>query len=247
MPQHTSTDLPLVAVIDSGWDRSLHDPRVLPGIGLVDPRDELSLLLSEDDQDVNGHGTTCTHLLLEQSGDVRVLPIRVFGRSLESSPEMICTALRMAADRGAVLANLSLATSDKGAIEPLYRACEYARQAGMIVVAAAAFGGGESYPAHFDNVIGVGAGLLSVHADFAFNPGDAIEVVANGEPVDGSAGKRQSRRATSFATARMSGKLVALLRRTGRMDVYQLRQELERRAPMLVRRRVSVSPNVGEI
>jgi hypothetical protein len=52
-----------IGVIDTGWDRAVADPRVLPGVGLTDPDDDFALLRTDDDNDRLGHGTACADLI----------------------------------------------------------------------------------------------------------------------------------------------------------------------------------------
>ncbi len=83
----------VVAVIDSGWDRSSSNPRVARGVGFVNPDDDLSLRPTEDDHDRLGHGTACANLILDVAPDVEIVPVRVFGHRLETSPAVVEAAM----------------------------------------------------------------------------------------------------------------------------------------------------------
>ena len=72
-----------VAVIDSGWDRSIDDQRIRQGMSFVDPESPLSQRVGDDDHDRIGHGTACASLLLSVAPDAHVVPLRVFGDQLE--------------------------------------------------------------------------------------------------------------------------------------------------------------------
>ena len=133
-----------VAVIDSGYDRALNDSRVLPGVSFVDPDDDFALARNDDDGDVLGHGTACADLVLRVAPDARVIPVRVFGRVLETSPGTLQAAMHWAIDAGAHVINVSLGTKLESALVPLYAACERAMRAGIIVVAADDNAGNES-------------------------------------------------------------------------------------------------------
>jgi subtilisin family serine protease len=169
-----------VAVIDSGWDHGLADPRVVAGIGLVAPDDDFSLLRSTDDADRIGHGTMCTDLVLQAAPNAEILPVRVFGHRLETSPDILCAAVRYAIEGRARVVNLSLGTQRDDAVAPLYLACEEATRAGVIVIAAADNRNAWSYPAVFENVIGVAAADLPNPFHYLFRPGHALECVAKG-------------------------------------------------------------------
>ncbi|HEY0036168.1 MAG TPA: S8 family serine peptidase [Longimicrobium sp.] len=143
-----------VAVIDSGCDRTIDDPRVLPGISFVDPEDDFALAQNDDDHDVLAHGTACVDLVLRVAPDARVVPVRVFGGKLETLPGTIHSALLWAIEAGVQVINVSLGTRLEHARDALYVACERARRAGIIVVTAGHNANDWSYPAIFENVVG---------------------------------------------------------------------------------------------
>ncbi|MET0396455.1 MAG: S8 family serine peptidase [Longimicrobiaceae bacterium] len=202
-----------VGVVDSGWDRSIVDARVVPGIGLVDPADELALARSDDDADRNGHGTACAGLVLRVAPEAEVVPIRVFGRELQTSPSLLCEAIRWATDQRLDVVNLSLGTYLEEALVPLYAACERARRAGTVVVAASHLTAGWSYPAVFENVIGVEAERFDSPFSYRYRPGHAAECLAWGidVPVLWLGGRSTTRTGTSFAAPQIAG-IVALFR-----------------------------------
>ncbi len=202
-----------IGVIDSGWDRALEDSHVKQGVGLVDPADGLTLLRSDDDHDRNGHGTACTDLILCIAIDAEVVPIRVFGRSLETSPHVLYAALMWAVEQDLRIVNMSLGTLIREARDILYAACEIARRYGVIVVAAGHILGEQSFPAVFDNVIGVGAGRFSDPYQFSFHAGEAFECVACGynQKLHSLGGQPTVEYGTSFAAPHITG-IAALFR-----------------------------------
>ena len=201
-----------VAVVDSGWDRSLDEPRVLPGTGFVDPEDDFALARNDDDHDVLGHGTACADLILAIAPDARVVPVKVFGKVLETSPGTLHAALLWAIDAGVQVINVSLGTRLEGTLHPLYAACEKARRAGIIVVAAGHNANDWSYPAIFENVIGVSAGKFESPYHFNYRPEHAMECQAWGveQPVLWIGGQRLVKHGTSFAAPNVAG-IVALI------------------------------------
>ncbi|MEJ5336328.1 MAG: S8 family serine peptidase [Thermus sp.] len=105
-------------------------------------------------------------------GRVRVLPVKVFywvGDSYASTSDVLAKALRAAADRGAVVLNLSL-----GSPAPLdgvvQDALNYALSKGSLPVAAAGNNGtdGLMYPAAYPGVLAVGSARLDgARSDFS--------------------------------------------------------------------------------
>ena len=219
-----------VAVVDSGWDRAIHDERVLPGIGFVDPEDDFGMARNDDDQDVLGHGTACAGLILGVAPDARVVPVKVFGRVLETSPGTLHAALLWCIEAGVQVINVSLGTRLEGTLHPLYAACEKARRAGIIVVAAGHNANDWSYPAIFENVIGVSAARFESPFHFHYRPEHAMECEAWGveQPVLWTGGKRVVKHGTSFAAPNVAGIVALILERHPGATIEQVREMLSR-------------------
>jgi subtilisin family serine protease len=219
-----------VAVIDSGWDRAIDEPRVRAGIGLVNPADELRLQRNDDDQDRIGHGTCCADLVLRVAPTATILPIKVFGSRLETSPHMLIAAIRLAADAGARVINLSLGTQRRDARDDLYAACEYARRRGAILVAAGVYGtrkGG--FPAAFDPVIGVGPASVDTPFAIRYHAGESLECGARvaGQRARSLGGFEVEVAGTSVAAPVVSGHVVRLLQEDPLLDLDGIRGRLE--------------------
>lgn len=219
----------VVGVIDSGWDRTRVDQRVRKGIGLVHPENDFALLHSGDDHDRIGHGTACSHLILRVAPEAEIVPIRVFRTKLETSVPILVAALDWAARQGLRLVNISLGTLREDARRPLYDACERARKNGVILVAARANGQSWSYPAVFDNVIGVEVEELKDPLGFRYRPGAAIECTANGRHPDVPwlGARTVSRAGTSLAAPIITGTVALLLERYPRAQLDDVRRLLE--------------------
>jgi subtilisin len=202
-----------VGVIDSGWDRSLQDPRVLPGLGLSPGDSAEAPAWTDDDADRNGHGTACAHLVLRVAPDARVVPLRVFGERLETRAESLAAAIHRGAELGLDVLNVSMGTLSVVGMQSLYRACAHALEAGTIVVAATNARLGWSVPAIFANAIGVGALPGRGGFGIAHRPEEAVECLAHAEhpAVPWLGGEPRTVRGTSFAAPVVSG-IVALLR-----------------------------------
>jgi subtilisin len=219
-----------VAVVDSGWDRSIGDDRVLPGVGFVDPDDDFALARNDDDQDVLGHGTACADVILNVAPDARIVPVKVFGKVLETSPGTLRAALLWAIEEGVQVINVSLGTRLEGTLHPLYHACEMARQAGIIIVAAGHNANDWSYPAIFENVIGVSAARFESPYHFRYRPEHAMECEAWGveRPVLWIGGERVVRHGTSFAAPSVAGIVALILERHPGATLEQVREMLSR-------------------
>lgn len=226
----------VVGVIDSGRDPSRKDPRILPGVGLVDPEQPLVPRENEDDIDRLGHGTACIDILLQLAPEARVVPIRVFGESLETSPEVIVAAIDWAAEGRLPLLNLSLGSQSARAARPIYGACQRALGAGTRIVSAVEQTSRSSFPAVFDNVLGVAAAHFPGRLDFAYRPADAVECLGHGGwPVTGLGGRQQGVFGASFAAPQITAivaRLLELFPRATLGDLQCLLAELGRAEPV---------------
>ncbi|HEX7241288.1 MAG TPA: S8 family serine peptidase [Longimicrobiaceae bacterium] len=205
-----------VAVIDSGWDPSLPVPglRLLPGISFDWDERLAAVAVSGDDADRTGHGTGCISTLHRVAPDAEVCPVRVFGGTLETSVPALREALLWAVRERFDVINLSLWTPREDALVPLYAACEQAREAGLVVVAATPRDPGPAYPSVFENVLSVGVGPYGSPFDFEYHAGAAVECLAacgDHGTVLWLRGARIQASGSSFAAPNVSG-VVALLR-----------------------------------
>ena len=221
-----------VGVIDTGWDRSLPDPRVLPGAGFVGPESDFALARSDDDHDRLGHGTACADLVLRMAPEAEIVPIRVFGGRLETSPEVLAAAVEWAAGQAFALLSLSLGTTLESARGPLLAACERAARAGAILVATAPDRAAPPYPAAFPRVIGVDADRFPSPWDFRYRPGDAIECTASGhdQRLRWLGGGEEVKSGTSFATPHITGIVALILERHPGAALEEIREILARLA-----------------
>lgn len=201
-----------VGVIDSGWDHKLKDQRIQKGIGLVDPEDELLLKISPDFSDINGHGTACTDIILRIAPDASIYPIKVFGKRIETSPNILIEGILWAIKNELKILNISLGTLLLEALEPLYKVCEIAKRQGMILVASKSNSEDISYPAIFENVIGVETGDFDDLFEYEIQPDEGIECRAKGHfnNICGLRGIRGSLMGNSLAAPVITG-IIALI------------------------------------
>jgi subtilisin family serine protease len=202
-----------VGIINSGFDLTLHDARVLPGTSFVDPDDDFATRQTNDVHDRLGSGTACAHLVLSVAPEAEVVPIRILGGDNETSPATLQQAIRWAGDQRLDVVTIGAGTTIEGLIKPLYVACEHARRQGCILVAAGHMEGRASYPAIFDSVIGVSSSDLRSPWDYRYHLDAGEECEAWGESVSvvSLGGRWTTRTGTMYAAANIAG-IAALFR-----------------------------------
>jgi thermitase len=201
-----------VAVIDSGIPAGAYGPTTKV----------TSVNLSGDTGPMNLHGQHMGHLIASpdaQYGGVApatdVLSYRVTGPEGYSNAGLISEGILRAVRDGARVINISMGGDRPSPM--LQQAVQYARQRGVIVVAAAGNEGqiGLSYPAAYPGVISVAAVDAQGRQAYFSNSGKGIVIAAPG------VGVVQARKGntltlgsgTSQATAITSGAIAALLSR----------------------------------
>jgi serine protease len=232
---HLSPSPVRVAVIDSGWNGTPADPRVLPGIDFTQRHAKAGSWRNSACDRV-GHGTRCIERILNIAPHATVNPIRIFDGDLTASPAQLLAAIGYACDDGATIINLSLGVRAPAVLPKLFEACQEACDRGVVIVAAGDNGRNRAYPAALPNVIGVRAGCFGslgyiIYSDDALS----LECIA-----DGRASVR-SRATTSVAAATVSG-LLALLLPKACKGISDAREVLRQQANPRLARAVTVAP-----
>ena len=186
-----------VAVIDSG---------VLAAHEIFDGKTISSAsksLLGESDTiaDENGHGTEVAGIVAEATTDnVELMILKVFVDGTSISTETVGQAVRYAADNGADVINLSMATNFQAGyaeeysdlvssvINDMEEQLKYAADQGVIICAASGNDGGDidelySYPARSPNTIAVGSIDKEGKRSWFSNYGSTLDFCAPGEEL----------------------------------------------------------------
>jgi len=211
-----------------GWDFT--DAPTLPGAGDYLDRDA-------DPLDESGHGTHVAGIIaagidngIGTAGlapDVRVMPLRAgfnVGSSGFLQDDDIAAAMVYAVDNGADVINLSFGDPRFSAL--LRDAARYARERGVVVVAAAGNEGTDQvlYPARFDETIAVAAAARDGRIAAFSNRGPSIDLAAPGQQIRSllPAGQYGDLSGTSMAAAHVSGLAALILGRQPQLEPLQV-------------------------
>ena len=182
-----------VAVLDTGVayeDRGERFHRVedLEGVKFVKPYNFVNNTPHANDD--HGHGTHVTGTIAQATNNgkgvagvapkVRIMPLKVLSGRGSGSIGGIADAIRYAADNGADVINMSL--GGRFASKALEKAVSYARDKGVVVVAAAGNDGRNKvgYPAAFPAAMAVAATQYDEATTFYSNFGKEIAIAAPG-------------------------------------------------------------------
>ena len=214
----------VVAVVDTGVDGTHPDlaGQVLPGYDFVSSP---TTGPTAGWNDGNSHGTHVAGIIAAKDNNgvgitgvapgASILPVRVLGNDGSGYASTVAAGIVAAADAGAQIINLSLGSSVGDPV--LEAAVQYAQSEGSMLVAA---GGnlnmrgwvtfdGESYPASYPGVLGVG----STNTDCGGIGGLHLDVSAPGclilSTIPGGGYARYS--GTSMATPQVAGEMAILM------------------------------------
>ncbi|MFQ5340635.1 MAG: S8 family serine peptidase [Anaerolineae bacterium] len=213
----TGSSSVIIAVIDTGADASHPDleGKLLPAYDFVNN--------DSDPADDQGHGThvSGTAAAVTNNGigiagvswGAKVMPIKALSAGGSGAHSWIANGIVWATDHGADVINMSLGGPYTSAT--MSRAVDYAWSHGVVIVAAAGNGNtsNPSYPAAYDNVIGVAATTQNDERAHFSNYGSYISVASPGVSILSSTrgGGYQAWSGTSMASPHVAG-LAALIK-----------------------------------
>ncbi len=196
----------IIAIIDTGIDMKHPDlaKRIVDGYNVLND--------SPMPNDDNGHGTHVAGIIASETNNGvgiagmtwynRIMPIKAMNADGYGTSFDVAQGIRWAVEHGADVINMSL--GNYKASKALKEAIDYAYEKDVIMVAAS---GNEdtdqtSYPAAFENVIGVAAVNLNLNRAEFSNYGDYIDVAAPGVDIASTyiEGQYASLSGTSMAT-----------------------------------------------
>ena len=160
-----------------------------------------------------GHGTMVAGLIRLVAPQARIMPLRVFDGEGNGHVFQIIDAIYYAVDHGADVINMSFSMLE--ASQELREALRYARQHGVIAVAAAGNDGAQAqvYPASLPEAVGVAATTFDdALATFSNHGASLVDVAAPGAGVISTfpGGNFAAGWGTSFSAPLVSGTLALI-------------------------------------
>ena len=160
---------------------------------------------------------------------VQLLAVRVLNDSGSGTTDVVASGIRWAVDHGARIINMSLTSPSSST--PMEQACQYAAQAGVVIVAASGNEGHQAigYPAALSQCIAVGASSPDSRLASFSNYGPEQEVVAPGVSilscVPGVAYAQAG--GTSMASPQVAGVAALVLAKNWGLNAAQVRAVLD--------------------
>ena len=203
-----------VAIVDSGTGPHPDlDANIDPGVAISGGSEQADFA----DIDNEGHGTHVSGIVAAIADNAvgvagvapaaRILPIRVLDANGSGDSRDVARGIRLAADRGARVINLSLGGPFESSA--VTQAIDYATSKGALTVAAAGNGGSLStpkWPAAYDGTIAVTSVDQDDQAPNFTQRGDYIDVAAPGARIVSTAkGDYNLQSGTSMSAAFVSG------------------------------------------
>ena len=206
-----------IAVLDSG----VYAHESLSGINIR----QIDLVQTPEnpEADYTGHGTAVSDIAHLVAPSADLLSVRVLDSEGLGDTFTVAQGIIAAADNGANVINLSLGSYGDSIV--LQDAINYATDKGAVIVAASGNDGIEqvSYPAAYENVIGVTA--VDARGDFAdfSNTGDGVDIGAPGVGIYSAWGEdgQASFSGTSAAAPFVSGAITATMSRNPGYTIQQ--------------------------
>ncbi|SHK56248.1 S8 family serine peptidase [Tepidibacter formicigenes] len=220
-----------VAVIDTGIDKNhkyLKD-NIIGGIAFESKDDYI--LVSNNYEDENGHGTLCTSIIKKEFENVEFFVVKALNNLGRTNIQVLEEALKYLLNIDIKILNLSLSVMESELVQELYEICEELNIQDKIIVCSVANGFECSYPAKFNNVIGVKGFILENENAFWYNKDYDIQCVIDNNSYlrcDLNNSYKLFGKCNSQAAAKLTGVIASILYENPSAKLVDLNVELEK-------------------
>ncbi|ENY8743656.1 S8 family peptidase [Clostridioides difficile] len=219
-----------VAVLDTGIDKE-HDylkDNLVGGIAFECMHDYIFISDKFDDED--GHGTACASIIKKEYEDVELFVIKILRKDGITNIKVLEEALRYLLDTNIRLINLSLSVIGVESVKGLFEVCYELFRKGKIIVCSLANDFDLSYPAMFNNVIGVRGFTLDGDDSFWYNKKYDVQCVMDSNSYiscDINNSYRLPPKCNSYLSAKLTGKIAKILSEKPGITISDLNDKLE--------------------
>ena len=192
--------------------------------------DDEYITADDNYEDENGHGTSCASVIKREFKDVEIFAVKVLDEKGRTNIQILEEALKYFLDKNFRLINLSLSVIENEEVEDLYGICGKLKEKGKIIVCSLANGFEKSYPASFDNVIGVKGFILEDENSFWYSKDKDIQCIMDNNPyMNCKPGNSYALfgKCNSQAAGKLTGKIARMLSEEPEMTFESLNDKLE--------------------
>lgn len=219
-----------IAIIDTGIDKNHQylKPSVFDGIGFESEDDYI--FISDKYEDDNGHGTSCASIIKKEFEEVEFFIVKALDKLGMSNVQILEESLRYLLDIDVKIINLSLSVMESKIVDDLYQICEKLKNQGKIIICSVANGFKSSYPAKFDNVIGVKGFILEDEYALWYNKKYEIQCIIDNNSYltcDLENKYKLFGKCNSQAAARLTGKIAKIVYENPNFELEDLEKSLE--------------------
>lgn len=219
-----------VAIIDTGIDLE-HEylkENIIGGIAF-ECKDNY-IISSDEYRDYNGHGTACASIIKREFNDVELFSIKALDKNGKTNIQVLEEALKYTLKTDIRIINLSLSVIDSQMVNDLYKICTSLSNNGKIIICSLANVLEKSYPAVFDNVIGVKGFILNSEDSFWYNKDYDIQCIMDNNLHLAAYPNNSYRlfgKSNSQAAAKLTGKVANIISKNPNMGFFELQNKLE--------------------
>lgn len=213
-----------IAIVDSGLqtNSTIYKYNFIDGIQIGYPDNKLDSNI----EDLNGHGTYCANIITDVNPDIQLFIVKILNKGALANHESLIKALEYLLDIDVKIINLSLSVKYWSDIDRLYKLCKKLVAQGKIIISALANKCESSFPAIFDNVIGVRGIKNSRNTLYKYNKKHTIQCECDADPIilPGINSKYGLFMGNSKATALFTGHISKII--TGE-DYFALQEKIK--------------------
>lgn len=228
-----------VAIIDSGYENETYD-------GVYMSLANENFVFDKNVTDQLGHGTIVTNIIKDNTKNIDFFIVKLFNDEEEISEELLNSALEyLEKNIKPDIINMSIGLTFCDDIKTLFSNCQKLKDSGSILVAAFDNNGAMSYPAAFDNVIGVDSDIscISIKEHYYLeNSSINIKTMGSMMRLKGRKGRMINVQGSSFATPYITVKIIRYMQEEGRRSFESILNMLKKEAAKVI-----VAPSNNEV